>query len=169
MTVIRILLAASLLTPVLASAQMAPSPEWPVTAGSAVRIESPVLGSGLHKGNVATATADTLVFQPTAREAAAISIATPNISRLEIARGQTTHKARGAGIGFLVGAAAGAVLGAATYQKQDCGAAICLVPDSRSFDAFVGGILLGGVGAIVGAFMGSRPTEAWVPVAIPRK
>jgi hypothetical protein len=166
MTVIRILLAASLMTPVLAGAQMAPSPEWPVTAGSAVRVESPVLGSGLHKGSVVTATNDTLLFQPKAATPA-IAIATPNIIKLEIARGQHTNKAHGALLGFLIGAGAGAVLGAATYQKPDC-TGFCVYPDSRSFDATVGAILLGSVGAVVGALMGSHPTETWVPVAVPR-
>lgn len=166
MTVIRILIAASLMTPVLATAQMAPSPEWPVTAGSAVRIESTVLGSGLHKGSVVTATNDTLVFQPKA-EAGPISIATPNIVRLEVARGQHTQKARGAMIGFFVGVGAGAILGAATYKKAEC-SDFCIVPDSRSFDATMGAILLGSVGAVVGALMGSHPTPTWVPVAVPR-
>ena len=115
MTVIRILIAATLMTPVLATAQAqtAPSPEWPVSAGSYVRIESSVLGSGFHKGNVVNATSDTLVFQPKA-DAPAMSIATPNIVRLEVAGAQKTHKARGALIGFLIGAGTGAVLGAAS-------------------------------------------------------
>ncbi|MFL5499900.1 MAG: hypothetical protein ACJ79Q_01595 [Gemmatimonadaceae bacterium] len=169
MSVSRILIVASLCSPLIASAQSAAIMEWPVAAGTHVRIESPVLGRGLQKGNVAAATADTLVFQPTAREAFPISIATPNIVRLEVARGQATHKARGAGLGFLIGAGAGAILGAATYQKQECTTEFCLVPDSRSFDAFAGGVLLGAVGAVVGAFMGARPTETWVPVAIPRR
>jgi len=167
MTVIRVLLAASLMTPVLATAQMAPSPEWPVTAGSAVRVESPVLGSGFHKGSVVTATYDTLLFQPKAA-APAIAIATPNIVKLEIAQGRHTNKARGALLGFLIGAGAGAVLGAATYTKPDCSGFICVYPDSRAFDASVGAVLLGSVGAIVGAVIGSHPRETWVPVAVPR-
>ena len=154
------------MTPVLATAQMAPSPEWPVTAGSAVRIESTVLGSGLHKGTAVSATSDTLFFQPKA-VTPAIAIATPNIVKLEIARGQHTNRARGAMLGFLIGAGAGAVLGAATYKKSEC-SDFCVVPDSRSFDATVGAILLGSVGAVVGALMGSHPTPTWVPVAVPR-
>jgi hypothetical protein len=142
--------------------------EWPVAAGTHVRIESPVLGGGLQKGNVAAATADTLVFQPIAREAFPISIATPNIVRLEVVTGQHTQKAKGAMVGLLIGVAAGAVLGAATYQKPDC-TGFCVYPDSRSFDAFVGGVLLGGVGAVVGTLVGAHPTETWTPVAIPRR
>jgi hypothetical protein len=163
-----ILVVASLCTPLIVTAQSGAIMQWPVAAGTRVRIESPVLGGGLHKGNVAAATADTLVFQPAAREAGPFSIATPNIARLEVVTGQHSQKAKGAMVGFLVGAAAGAVLGAATYQKPDC-TGFCVYPDSRSFDAFVGGVLLGGVGAIVGAVMGSHPTETWTPVAIPRQ
>jgi hypothetical protein len=167
MTVIRILFAASLMTPVLATAQMAASPEWPVTAGSAVRIESSVLGSGLHKGSVVMATYDTLLFQPKA-DAPPIPIATPNIIKLDVASGQHTHKARGALLGFLIGAGAGAVLGAAIYKQPDC-AGYCVLPDTRSLDAAFGAVLLGGVGAAVGALMGAHPTETWVHVAVPRR
>jgi len=169
MTVIRILIAATLMTPVLATAQTqtAPSPEWPVSAGSYVRIESSVLGSGFHKGNVVTATSDTLLFQPKA-DAPAIQIATPNIVKLEVAGPQKTHKARGALIGFLIGAGTGAVLGAATYKKDQC-AGICVVPDARSFDATLGAVLLGVPGAIIGAIVGAHPSNTWVPVAVPRR
>ena len=169
MSVARILIVASLCTPLIASAQSAAIMEWPVAAGTHVRIESPVLGGGLQKGNVAAATADTLVFQPAARDAGPIPIATPNIARLEVVTGKHTQKAKGAFIGFLVGAGAGAILGAATYQKSSACADICLVPDSRSFDASVGALVLGSVGAIVGTVMGAHPTETWTPVAIPRR
>jgi hypothetical protein len=168
MTVIRILFAASLMTPVLATAQMAPSPQWPVAAGSVVRIESSVLGSGLQNGTVTAATYDTLVFQPKA-EVAPIPIATPNIVKLEIASGKQTHKARGALVGFLIGAGAGAVLGAATYKKADCSECLYFVPDSRSFDATLGALLIGSVGAVVGTLMGAHPSDTWVPVAVPRR
>jgi len=170
MTVIRILIAATLMTPMLATAQAqtTPSPEWPVSAGSYVRIESSVLGSGFHKGNVVTATSDTLVFQPKA-DAPAMSIATPNIVRLEVAGPQQSHKARGALFGFLIGAVSGAALAAATYKKDECGTAICVVPDSRSFDATVGALLLGVPGAIIGAIVGAHPSNTWVPVAVPRR
>jgi len=90
---------------------------------------------------VVTSTSDTLLFQPKA-DAPAIQIATPNIVKLEVAGPQKTHKACGALIGFLIGAGAGAILGAATYKKDQC-AGICVVPDARSFDATLGAVLLG--------------------------
>lgn len=167
MTVIRILFAASLMTPVFGTAQMAPSPRWPVAAGSAVRVESTVLGSGLHKGSVVAASSDTLLFQ-SAAATTPVAIGTPNIIKLEVARGQQTHKARGALIGFVIGASAGAVLGAATYKEPECHEIVCsILPDTRSFEATLGAVLLGGAGAIVGALIGARPTDTWVPVAVP--
>jgi hypothetical protein len=169
MRIVRVLIVASLSTPLLASAQTAAIMEWPIAVGSHVRIESPVLGSGLQKGSVAASTADTLLFQPKA-EVSPIPIATPNIVKLEVARGQHTHKARSALVGFLIGAGAGAVLGAATYKKPECHEIVCdILPDTRSFDATLGAVLLGGAGAIVGAVIGAHPTDTWVPVAVPRR
>jgi hypothetical protein len=167
MRVARILVVASLCTPLLARAQSAII-EWPVAVGAHVRIESPVLGPGLQQGNIVAMTADTLVFRPMARDAFPVSIGTPNIARLEVATGEHARKAKGALVGLLIGAASGAALGAASYKKPDCTGFCAGLPSSRSFDAFVGAVLLGGVGAIVGAFIGARPTESWTPVAIPR-
>src|SRR3954471_23604678 len=61
------ILVVALCAPLIAAAQSTSIMEWPVAAGTRVRIESAVLGGGLQKGNVATATADKLVFQPIAR------------------------------------------------------------------------------------------------------
>jgi hypothetical protein len=124
-----------------------------------------VFGDERQTGTVMTAGADTLVFQP-ARDASAVTVATPNIVKMEVASGTHTRKLRGALVGFLVGAAAGAALGAAAYKKQDC---FCIMPDTRSFDAALGGTLLGLVGTAVGTLVGARHTDTWVPVAIPHK
>jgi len=167
MTVVRILFAVSVMTPFLASAQTA-SPEWPVTAGSTVRIESAALGPGFHKGTVVTATSDTLLFQPKGGDIATIPIGTPNIARMEIVTGKHTNKTKGALFGLLIGAGAGAILGAAAYQKTDC-TEICILPDTRSFDAAIGAALLATAGALVGLLLGAHPTETWTAVAVPRR
>ena len=162
----RILSTAALVVPGIVGAQ-APSPEWPIAIGSRVRIVSPILGDQRQTGIVAASTTDTLVFRPAARDANPIAIATPNIARIEVASGTHSRKAKGALVGFLIGVGSGALIGAATYKKpKPCG--FCFIEDSRGFDAALGGFLGGTVGAITGAIIGSRQTDSWVPVAVPR-
>ena len=163
----RILSTAALVVPGIVGAQ-APSPEWPIAIGSRVRIVSPILGDQRQTGIVAASTTDTLVFRPAARDANPIAIATPNIARIEVASGTHSRKAKGALVGFLIGVGSGALIGAATYRKpKPCG--FCFIEDSRGFDAALGGFLGGTVGAITGAIIGSRQTDSWVPVAVPRR
>jgi len=163
----RILSTAALVVPGIVGAQ-APSPEWPIAIGSRVRIVSPILGDQRQTGIVAASTTDTLVFRPAARDANPIAIATPNIARIEVASGTHSRKAKGALVGFLIGVGSGALIGAATYKKpKPCG--FCFIEDSRGFDAALGGFLGGTVGAITGAIIGSRQTDSWVPVAVPRR
>jgi hypothetical protein len=166
----RILSAAALMVPGIVGAQ-APSPEWPIAPGSRVRLVSPVLGDQRQTGIVASSTTDTLVFRAAARDATPIAIATPNIARIEVASGTHSRKAKGALVGFLVGAGAGALLGAATYKKPKPCVGWCFYPfeDSRGVDAAIAGFLGGTVGAITGAIIGARPTDSWVPVAVPRR
>ena len=166
MRLIQILSAAALVVPGFAAAQ-SPSPEWPIATGSRVRIVSPVLGDQRQTGIVAASTTDTLVFRAAGRDATPIAIATPNIARIEVASGTHSRKAKGAIFGFLVGAGAGALIGAATYKKPKPG--FYFITDTRSFDAALGGLLGGTAGTITGAIIGSRPTESWVPVAVPRR
>jgi hypothetical protein len=164
----RILSAAALMVPGIVGAQ-APSPEWPIAPGSRVRLVSPVFGDQRQTGIVASSTTDTLVFRAAARDATPIAIATPNIARIEVATGTHSRKAKGALVGLLIGAGAGALIGAATYKKpKPCG---CLFAfeDTRGSDAAIAGFLGGIVGAITGAIIGSRQTDSWVPVAVPRR
>ena len=170
MRLIEMLSLAAFMTPALASAQAA-SPDWPLAAGSRVRVVSPVLGDQRQTGTVGAATTDTLFFRPAAKDASPIAIATPNITRIEVVNGTHTRKAKGALVGLLVGAGVGALIGAASYKKPaPCHDFFCGFPeDSREFDAAVGGIFLGVVGAITGTIVGSRATVSWVPVAIPRR
>jgi hypothetical protein len=166
MRIIEIVLVVSLFAPAVVRAQAAPSAQWPVSVGSRVRVSSPMLGDQRLTGTVVTAGADTLVFRP-ARDASAITIATPNIVKMEIATGTHTRKLNGALVGLLIGAATGAALGAATYKKpKPCG--FCLY-DTRSFDTALGGVLLGLVGTGVGILVGARHTDTWVPVAVPHQ
>ena len=60
MRIILTLLAATLAAP---KAEAQPGLDWPVAAGSRVRVLSPVLGKRHVTGNAVTATSDTLVFR----------------------------------------------------------------------------------------------------------
>jgi hypothetical protein len=169
MRFVQILSAAGLMIPGFAAAQ-APRAEWPIAPGSRVRIVSAVFGDQRQTGIVAASTTDTLVFRPAARDASPIAIAIPNIAKIEVASGTHTRKAKGALVGLLIGAGAGAIIGAATYKKpKPCGCFFDFSEDSRGFETALGAFLVGTVGAIAGAVVGSHPTESWVPVAIPRR
>ena len=140
---------------------------WPVQAGARVRIVSSRIGSDPVTGSAVAATADTLVFRPAA-EGVQFSIPTETILKLQVAEGTHTRKAKGMLAGFLIGAGTGAILGAAAYKKDAC-AELCLFPDSRAFDATIGGAFVGVVGSVVGLIVGARAVDTWVPVALPRR
>jgi len=158
------------LIPALAATQSSsaqwPVTNWPLDSGSKVRILSAVLGDQFQKGTVISTKADSVVFRP-ASQLTPFSIATNNIVKLELARGSHQRKAKGALIGFLVGAAGGAALAAATYKRTPC-SWVCIFDFSRGQTAFLGGTLGALGGTLVGTLLGAAmPAETWVPVAIP--
>jgi hypothetical protein len=161
---ILIVTACALLAPSVGGAQTTVVKEWPIAAGSRARIESPVVG-GERTGSVVVATSDSVVFR-SASEGAQVTIPTSSIVRMDVAQGTHTRKAKGMGLGFLIGAGTGAILAAAAYKKQDC-TEICIFPDSRAFDASLGGALLGIAGSVVGLIVGAHAVDTWVPVALP--
>jgi hypothetical protein len=153
--------------PAAASAQW-PVESWPPDSGSTVRILSAVLGDQSQKGTVVSAKADTLVFRP-AGQLTPFPLATNNIVKLELMRGSHQRKAKGALIGFLVGAAGGAALAAATYKPTPC-EFICIIDPGRGQTTFLGGTLGALGGALLGALLGTvMPAETWVPVVIPHR
>jgi hypothetical protein len=169
MRFIRILCSAALVAPSLAVAQAPLIPAWPVTAGSRVRIYSPVLGDRYQTGSVVSATSDTLVFLP-AKEATSTSIGTPNIVKMDVSHGTHTHKWKGALLGFVLGTGVGAALGAATYKPPRCSnGEWCIDMFGRQGDAAIAGVLGGLLGTVGGLMIGSRQTDTWVPVAVPNR
>jgi hypothetical protein len=162
-------------TPVVA--QDIPAPDWPVAVGSRVRIRSPLLSDlrdrhtplGLRywTGSVVSATADTLMFRADGDSSAATAlIPTRRIFKLEIARGTHTNKGKGA----LIGGAGGLVVGEAfaALTHNSCQSGNC---DGFYSPAVLNtGRLLGVVGgALIGAWIGNRPSDTWVPVKVPRR
>ena len=162
--------AIALAVPTLAPAQSPGSPEWPVQAGSRVRILSPVLGDERQTVTVVSSTTDALVYRQNA-QAAPQTLSRGVIARLEISTGTRAHKAKGALIGLVTGAAVGAILGYATWQRPTCKDPNqpfgCFTIDfGPGGDAAFLGVFGGILGTIVGALIGIHQTDNWVPVMV---
>jgi len=154
------------LFPGLAAAQNVPAGEWPLDSGSRVRILSAALGDRFQTGTLVSTRVDTVMFR-LAGSSAPFTITTPNIVKLEVARGRHQQKAKGALIGLLFGAAGGALMASATYKRTDC-SNFCFFETTRGEDAAIGGALGGIAGALIGTLVGGLiGTDTWVPVAVP--
>jgi hypothetical protein len=156
-----------MLAPSLAAAQANLSSNWPIEAGSRVRISSPVFGNKQQTGSVVSATSDTLVFMPS-KQSTSTAISTPNIVELEVARGTHTSKLKGALLGFLLGAGSGAAIGSATYRAPNC-TDFCFDMFGRDGNIAVGAVLGGLGGTITGLLIGSRHSDTWETVAVPKR
>ena len=151
-----------MIVPAPAAGQTDPAGDWPIPAGSKVRILSPVLGKRHATGSVVSATPDALQFRA-ASESTVTTIATLNIVGIDIARGTHTNAGRAGLAGFMLGALVGAAIGTATTPPPCTN---CL-DFSQGYAALGGGLAGGVIGALVGAAIGKRPSDTWVPVAIP--
>jgi len=101
-----------------------------------------------------------------------VALALPGLARLDVSAGRQTHAWRGAGIGLLVGAAVGGVLGYAAGSdcptSQGSGYFNFNMCFGRGFYAEAGALGLGTVGAVIGAVSGwVNPTERWDAVRLP--
>jgi hypothetical protein len=155
-----------MLAPSLAAAQANVSSDWPIEAGSRVRISSPVFGRRPQVGSVLSATSDTLIFVRS-KQSTSTAISTPNIQAIEVARGKHTQKWQGGLLGFFLGAGGGAALGAVTYKPPKC-SDFCFDLFGQGGAAVVGGVVGGLLGTVTGVIIGSRPTDSWETVAVPR-
>ena len=146
-----------LVFPPLASAQT-------LAPGTRVRFSHP--GEGRRTGAVIALAADTLEVRIDGRaEAARLPI--DQISRLEVSRGMQRQPLRRAGIGFVVGAAIGAIGVAAEESGCHRETEFCL---GAGGGALVGGIFYGAVGGVLGLAAGVIPSEKWERVPIePRR
>jgi len=154
-----------------------PAPGWPLAAGSRVRIRSAfvsavadrygTLGFRYATGSVVSATPDTLTFRADGDSAAATAIIpTRRILKLEIAQGTHTSQLRDALIGALGGLVAGEAIAAMTHNS--CQEGNC--DGFYSPGVINTGRLLGVIGgALIGGWIGSRPSETWIPVKVPRR
>jgi hypothetical protein len=81
-----------------------------------------------------------------------------SLERLEVSQGRRGHPWRGAGIGFLVGAVTGAVLGPYTVPGEG---------DTAESKAVAGAVLLGAAGALSGVVIGALiKTDTWEEVPL---
>lgn len=167
------LYAVVLMTPVVCLSQQIGTTEAAgVDAGSRVRIAAPVFGSKKQVGTVVSLTRDTLVLRRGA-SLATQSVATSDITALEVSKGTYTRKAKGALWGTLIGAGAGAAIGYLAYKKPTCndpqnlfGCSVFLGPNSKGENAAWSGIAGGIAGAVIGTLVGIGRREAWAPATI---
>jgi hypothetical protein len=172
MRFISTLCAVALMTPVVVlSQQMGTTEIIVVDAGSRVRIAAPVFGPKRQVGTVVSLTRDTLVLRQ-GSSVATRSVATSDITRLEVSRGSYTRKGKGALWGLLIGAGTGAVLGYALYEEPVCnpptfGCGPSIVgPDSKGSNAVYSGVAGAIVGALIGTLVGSSSRDRWAPATV---
>lgn len=129
-----------------------------VQPGARVRVTAAHLPLGSQIGTLAHIDSDTLIVGAT-------RVATQSVSKLEVSTGRRSHTLLGAGIGFLVGASAGAAIGyAARHDLLEEGAV--LTPGDA---ALLGAGILGAVGIPVGAIIGALVrTDRWQEVPLQR-
>jgi hypothetical protein len=155
--------------PFASGAQQVVNHTWPVATDSRVRIYSPLIAEKMETGTVVSTTADSIVLRPT-KDVGYRSLAISDINRMEIVDGTHTRKLKGAGWGFLIGGALAAGITAATWRapkdqiQVSCGP---LCGDiGRGGESALAGVVGGTCGLIVGALIGSRATDTWVPVGL---
>jgi hypothetical protein len=139
--------------------------------GSRVRVTAPATGRVV--GTLLSATADSVRLEVT--DGSSLALSTTSLSALELSAGVRRNAWRGAGIGLLVGAGVGGVVGLATYRRAECydnpieGFFCDLVNrTSRSVTVVSDAALFGTAGAIVGAIVGQVGRERWVRVTLGR-
>ena len=168
MRFILVVSATALIVPALTAAQTAAIPDWPLTPGLRVRVLSPALGNRPKTGSVVAATSDTLIFLPV-KQSVSTALSTPEIARIEVARGTHTRRLEGALLGLFVGAAAGAIISSASYAPPKCAPGVwCMDVLGQGGETAAGGVLGGLLGMLVGTIIGDRKTDTWVPVTVPQ-
>ena len=131
-------------------------------AGTRVKLITPALDPSQQTGKVIAATHDTITFRSDANPVTR-SFAVADLTGIEVSGGKDTHRGRDALYGLVIGGAAGAAIGAASYKTpKDC----FIFCETRRGDAVAGSLFFGTVGTLVGAFIvGSHDkTERWVPL-----
>jgi hypothetical protein len=139
----------------------------PVTIGERIRVTTSTQhGRRRYVGRVMAAQGDSVALQTNSLDSVR-AIAISQMTKLEVSGGRHTNGRRGMGYGFVTGAAAGAIYGAATWREGR--GKISLFGHSDDYRPAEGmkpesGAILGGVvGLAVGGIYGRlHTTERWV-------
>ena len=109
---------------------------------------------------------DSLWVRP-AQSEDTLALALKTLAHLDVSRGQHRNTLKGAGLGLLSGAAAGAILGYSLGQDCSTDSFVCFPRDQTSL---MGAAYIGGLGAVVGALVGhSHVRDRWVSVLSPSR
>jgi hypothetical protein len=151
---------AALLLPMGVAKAQSLAAQWPLDSGSRVRIQSPIFSNKAQQGTVMSTRGDTLLFQ-SGLAAATTAIPLRDITSIDILQGRHTRKAKGALLGFVLGAGTAAAYAAATWKRSNG------FDFGRDGDAAVMAVPGGLVGGLVGLLIGAQETESWMRVKVP--
>ena len=119
-------------------------------------------------GVVVRASRDTLWVRHD-QHADTAAIALDQLARVDLSRGPQPRARRGAGLGFVAGALAGALWGAASYKGCQAPQPCIDFAGSNSASATAGAVVVGAAGAVIGALVGAQVRrEGWRPVPLER-
>jgi hypothetical protein len=138
------------------------SAQWPVDSGSRVRIQSPIFSGKTQQGTVVSTLLDTLNFRP-GFSTVSTAVGLRDITSIDVLQGTHSRKAKGALLGFALGAGIAGGIAAATWKKTNG------FDFGRGGDAAIYALPGGLVGGVVGLLVGAQTTETWVPVNLPRR
>ena len=144
-----------------AAADLAAQQDTLVVLGARVRVTAPTVAENRLVGTVAAVDADTLVLG-VKHGTSSLAIPFASMTSLEVSRGKKSNVGKGLGIGFLAGAALGAVIGFAAGDDPP-GFLAFSSEQKAAAGAILGGLAGGVIGGVVGA---TGPSERWETVPL---
>ncbi len=133
-----------------------------VTPGARVRISAPTVAERPLLGTVVALEVDTLIVDAQGYDHP-LTLPLASLARLEVSLGQKSRTLKGAGIGFLVGGAAGLATAAIACTIDNCD----LGPPPAFIVYLYFGVLGAGVGTLTGAIIGSIiKVDRWLDVPL---